>query len=243
MPPQEARAISFTVARFLALGHVAALARRDRDRDRKRRPQHQPRNDAGREQAADRDLSDRAVEDESDARRNDRREQRAVRDHARRVAAREAALEHLQPDDARVHRGVGDRGAGHAAHQRRERNRGLREVAVHASRQHGGKLEQVLGDAGVVEEVAGKDEQRHGEQREVLRLGHGELDRDGDRQLRVLQEEQHARNADGERHRHAHDEQDRERDENDQHGAATTRPRPDFPAACRRGRRGISARW
>ena len=62
---------------------------------------------------------------------------------------------------------------------------------MHAAGQHRRELEQVLGDAGVVEEVAGEDEERHREQREVLRLGDGELDRDGRRQLGVLQEEEH----------------------------------------------------
>ena len=50
--------------------------------------------------------------------------------------------------------------------------------------------QQVVRDARVVEEASGEDEQRNREQREVLRLGDRELDRDGGRQLRVLQEEQ-----------------------------------------------------
>ena len=117
------------------------------------------------------------------------------------------------------------RGAGDAAHQRRERDRDLREPALHAPGQHGRELEQVLGDAGIVEEVAGQDEQRHREQREVLRLRDGELDRDGRRQLRMLQEEQRAGDADREGDRHADQQQHREGDEDDQHGVHRLRAR------------------
>ena len=114
------------VGRCLALRQVAALSRRDRDGDRQRRPQHERRDDAGGEQAADRDLADRAVQDEADPRRNDRRHQRAVRQHAGGIAPREAALEHLQAEHARLHRRIGDGGARDAAHQRGQRDRPLR---------------------------------------------------------------------------------------------------------------------
>ena len=44
------------------------------------------------------------------------------------------------------------------------------EAALQPPGQHRGELEQPLRDAGVVHEVAGEDEERHREQREVLRL-------------------------------------------------------------------------
>ena len=80
---------------------------------------------------------------------------------------------------------------------------------------------RVVGDARVVEEVARENEQRHGKQREILRLGDSELDRNRDRQFRVLQEKQRPGNTDREGHRHAEEQQDRKRDEDDQHRRVT----------------------
>jgi hypothetical protein len=109
---------------------------------------------------------------------------------------------------------------------------------VHPSRQHRGELEQVDRNAGVVEEVSSEDEQRHREQREILRLRDRQLDRDGCRQFRVLDKEQHAGNSDREGDRHSDQHQYREGNEYNQHDCARSvtgcRPR-DF----RRARHGI----
>ena len=241
MPPQEASRISRAVARCLAFRPVAAAAGGDRNGNGERGPQHQARDDARGKQPSDRDLADRAVQDEADAGRNDRRQQRTVGNHAGRITAGVAALEHLQTDDAGIHGGVGDRRPRHAAHQRRQRDGGLGQAAVHPPRQHRGELEQVDRDAGVVEEIAGEDEQRDREQREILRLRDRQLDRDGCRQFRMLEEEQRAGNANREGDRHADQHQHRECNEYNQHGCARSvtgcRPR-DFQRARRGIRRG-----
>ena len=213
-----------SIGRLFAAGIVpglmlwAALALGgDRDRDRERGPEHQSRQDARGEEAPDRYLADGAIENEADAGRDDRRQQRAVGEHARRVSRRETALQHLGTEDPRIHRRVGDRRAGDAAHQRRQRDRRLRETALQAAGEHRCKLEQVARDPGIVEEVAREDEQGHREQCEVLRLGDGELDRNRRRQLGVLHEEHASGDADRERDGHAHQQQHREDDDHQQH--------------------------
>ena len=231
----------------VALRCIAAAPRRDGDRDRQRRPQHQPRDDAGGEQAADRDLAHGSIQDEADAGRNDRRHQRAVGDHPGRIALGEPALEHLQAEDAGVHGRIGDGGAGDAAHQGRQRDRRLGKPPLHPPGQYGREPEQVVGDTGIVEEVAGEDEQRHREQREILRLGDRELDRNGRRQLRVLEKEQRAGNADREGDRHADQQQHGESGENDQHrrprAMLTGRRRLGCPRAPHATRTAPSTSW
>ena len=202
------------------LGRIATPFRRQPDRRRERDPEQQGRHETGGEQAADRYLPDRAVDDHADAGRNDRRQQRAERQYARGEAFRHASLQHLAAQHAGLHRGIGDGRARDTAHQRRERDRDLCQPTLEPARQHRSQAEQLLGDAGLVQEVPGENEQRYGQQGEVLGLRDGELKRNGDRQIGVLQEEQRAGYGDRERDRHTHQHQDHEGDGDDQHGQA-----------------------
>ena len=152
------------------------------------------RHEAGGEQAADRDLADRAVQDEADPRRNDRRQQRAERQHARRRS----------PSRSRASASRGP-ACGSASRRRRCTSPRRRPSASTSAidtcasppfmpaGEHGASSSSCSVMPRLVHEVAGQDEERHRQQREVLRLGDGELDRDGGRQLRVLQEEQRTR--------------------------------------------------
>ena len=109
-----------------------------------------------------------AVEDQPDRGRNGRGDQRADGDRRGRKALAVALLDHRRAEDARLHRRVRNGRAGYAAHQGGEQDRDLRQAARHPADRDHRNLQQAVGDAALVHQMAGEHEERHGEQRKAL---------------------------------------------------------------------------
>ena len=197
--------------------HVAAPLRDRVSRDHQHHHHQQAGDDACHEQPADRDVADIAVEDQADRGRNGRRDQRADGDGGGRIALAVALGDHRRAQDARLHGRVRDGRAGHAAHQGGEQDRDLRQAARDPADRHHRDLQQAVGDAALVHEMAGEHEERHGEQRETLAHRGDLLHADGQRHGAIDDEEDEAGNAGGEGHRHAHHHEHHEHDGDQQH--------------------------
>ncbi len=124
---------------------------------------------------------------------------------------RVAVVAHRLDLDRAEPRRVGDRRAGHAGEDHRADDVDVAEAALHPADQRQREVVDAVGDAGVVHQVAGEDEERHGEQREAVdaadhpvdddhrRRGAGQPDvdergarhRDGDRDAGHHQREEH----------------------------------------------------
>jgi hypothetical protein len=109
-------------------------------------------------------------------------------------------------------------------HEGAEHHADLRQPASHVAGQQGRQPDEALGDAGLVHQIAGEHEQRHGEQREVLGLGDGKLHHHGEGQLSMLEEEQGAGNADGIGDRHAGGQEEHKSNDYEQHNYLGAEP-------------------
>ena len=224
----------------LARRPVAAALGDEVHRDHQRGREQEAGHDAADEEPADRDVGEVAVDDEADAGRDDRRDHGGAGGDRRREAGRVAALDHLRAEHLGLHRGVGVRRGGEAAHQRRQQHVGLAEAADPVADQRVGEVEQAPGDAGVVHDRAGADEERHREQRERVGDLHELLHEDAQRQAFAEDEERQRGDGDGERDRHV----DREQHEHQQRGQELHGPSSDAAGirATRRPRRASAAR-
>ena len=140
----------------------------DRDMDHQQDADDDAGNDAGKKQAADGGVGRKAVDHEHDAGRNDRPQHAGGEHHRRGERNRIALVAHrLDDDDAKPGK-VGERRSGNAGEDHLRRDRDLRQAAAHPAEQVARKIEDALGDAADVEQIAGDHEKRHGEQREAV---------------------------------------------------------------------------
>ena len=144
---------------------------------------HEQRHDDARdhpaeEERADRDVRHHAVDDEGQRRRDDRPERRRGGGDADRELGRVAVVLHGLDLDRAEAGGVGDRRAGHAREDHRADDVHLREPALHPADERDREAIDAAGDAGDVHEIAGEDEERHGEKREALDAGDHALGHD-----------------------------------------------------------------
>ena len=170
---------------------MPAEARMDDGVGNEQRREQQPRADAGEEQVDDRFLSEKAIDDHRDGRRDE---------HPERAAGGEQAESEAPPVAARREFGNGDRAYGGGRRHRRAgdggeegagQDGGDRESSgpVADPALHGG--EKPGAGAAVQQHVRHQDEQRHGEQNEIVHARHQRLG-DGERRRAVEQQQRRA---------------------------------------------------
>ena len=166
--------------------------------------------DAGEEERADRGVGHHPVDHERQARRDDRPERRRRGGHADRELGRVAVLLHRLDLDRAEAGGVGDRRAAHAGEDHRADDVDVAEAALHPADQGEREVVDPRRDAGVVHQVAGEDEERHGEQREAVDAADHPVDDDERRQVAREQDvgERRPGHGDGHRNAAAHEEQE-----------------------------------
>ena len=176
--------------------------------------------DAAQEQRADGDVGHHAVDHERQGRRDDRAQGgRGRRDADRELGLVAMVLHGLDLDGAEAG-GVGDCRARHAREDHRAHDVDVPEAAAHPARQRHGEVVDAVGDAGRVHQVAGEDEERHGQQREAVdAAGHAVQDHEvGDARDEVGVEEGGAGERD--EHGHAGDQYGEEDEDEECHGCA-----------------------
>ena len=147
------------------------LCAKIRDGEHHQQRHHDAGQDAGHEQRADRDVGHHAVDDEGQRRREDRPERRGGGGDADRGLDRVAVVLHRLDLDRADAGGIGDRRARHAGEDHRADDVHVGEAALHPADEREREVVDAVGDAGDVHQVAGEDEERHGEQREALDAG------------------------------------------------------------------------
>ena len=114
--------------------------------------------------------------------------------------------------------GIGQRRAGHAGEDHRADDVHLRQTALHPADQRDGEAVDAAGDAGDVHQVAGQDEERHGQQREAFHPGDHALRQDHVGRHVVDQQVEQRRHGHGDGDGDADDHQDEEGDDQQGHG-------------------------
>ena len=120
------------------------------------------------EQLADRRVGLHAVDHHRQRRRDDRPERRRRRRDADREFRRVAVVLHRLDLDRAEAAGVGDRRARHPGEDHAAEHVDVAEAALEPADQRQREVVDAVGDAGRVHQVAGEDEERHGEQREAV---------------------------------------------------------------------------
>ena len=138
---------------------------------------HRAGNEAAEKQCADRDVAHHAVYHERQGRRDDRPEGGGGGGDADGELGVVAVVLHRLDLDRAETRGVGDRRAGHAGEDDRAEDVHMCEPAAHPAAGRDRKIVDAVGDAGGVHQVAGKDEERHCQQRKAVEpAGHAVQD-------------------------------------------------------------------
>ena len=203
-------------------GRIAVITRDEEGRRHQPGRHQETGNDAAEQQPPDRDFRDEAEQHEPDARRNGRGDHRAEGDDAGAEPLGVTALLHRAAKQARFHRGIGDGRAGNAAHERTEDDGDLRQPARQPAGQKPRKFEQPLRDAGRIHQIAGEDEERHGQQRKRLRGVVHALHGDGRRHVIADQEDRDGRERECERYGYVDEQKEEEEQDGDQRQHHTT---------------------
>ena len=153
-----------------ALGQIQAPAQAGDD-GHAEQAHHQPRQDAGGKQAGDRHAHHRAVDHHQVGRRNRRADDRAGHHHGAGKGLLVAVLFHRRHHRAAEGRRFRDGGAGDAREQHRGDHARVGHAAAQVADQRVGELGQAVGDARLVHQLAGEDEQRHGQEGEQVQAG------------------------------------------------------------------------
>ena len=163
----------------LALREVVAVGD-DEAQHHQRQPQQQARDDAGDEQMRHRHRAAgrQRVDDRVVRGRDQQRLQRARDRHVDGEQARIAVLDHLRDHHRADRGGVGDRRAGDAAEHGRGQDVDQRQPAADEADEHLGQVDDALGHAAFGHDGAGENEERDGQQREVVHAV-GRLEHDG----------------------------------------------------------------
>ena len=206
-------------------------------------------NHAAEKQRADRDVRHHAVDHERQRRRDDRAERRGGRGHADGELGGVAVILHRLDFDGAEAGGIGDRGAGHAGKDHRADDIDVAEAAAHPAHQRDREFVDAARHAGDVHEIAGQNEERHGQQRKALDAG--------DHALRQRHVGRDAGDENVDQRRYRHGERDRKADQHQQQKSPKQQqhrltlpfrrmrrgaPGSNSPAASSRPRSGSSAR-
>ena len=165
-------------------------------------------NHAAEKQRADRDVRHHAVDHERQRRRDDRAERGGRRRHADGELGGVAVILHRLDFDGAEARGIRDRGAGHAGKDHRADDIDVAETAAHPAHQRDREFVDAPRHARDVHEVAGQDEERHGQQRKALDAG--------DHALRQRHVGRDAGDENIDQRRHRHGQRDRQAEQHQQ---------------------------
>ncbi len=224
----------------LDVGAPVVLVREIGDGQHHQHGHHQTRQDPGQEQLPDRDVRHHPVDHERQRRRDDRPERRRRGGHANREFLGVPVVAHRLDLDRAEARRVGDRRSGHASEDHGPDDVHVTEPALHPADQRQREVVDPVRDAGVVHQVAGEDEERHGEQREAVEAADHPVDdhhrRRASRQPDV--DQRCARHRDGDRNagHHQREERGEERPRHAKRGRRAA-PRPRGPLGGRRAQR------
>ncbi len=139
--------------------------------DHQRDADQDPRDDPAEEQAADRDLRDRAVDHHGHARRDDRPDGAGGRDQGGGKPGLVAGLLHGRDDDRADRRCVRGGRARHAGDRHAGDDRGMREAGAEMADQRAREIDQLPADPARRHDRSGEDEIGHRQQREGIELG------------------------------------------------------------------------
>ncbi len=184
-----------TAHEALPAGQVATPAGDEGRGDHQRPAEHDARDDAADEEAADRDVGQEAVDDEADAGRDDGRDDGCRRGDGGDEGRRVTALHHLGTEHLRLHRRIGIGGGREPAHQGRQDDVRLGQPAHPMADQRVGQHHEAAGDAGIVHDGAGEDEEGHRQEGIGVGGAHQLLDIDADR--RCASQHKKAQGGDG----------------------------------------------
>jgi hypothetical protein len=147
--------------------------------------------------------------------RDDRADDRRGGAHGRGEGRIEAFLAHCVDLDHAQAGGIGLGDAAHAGEDHARDDVDMRQPAADVSYQGGGELEDAIGDAGAVEQVAGQHEQRDGDQHEAVEARAHALHHDRQRDRLGQDDGRDRGQPHGERHGHFDDHEQREQAEQD----------------------------
>ena len=194
--------------------------------------------EAGQEQVGHRDLHQHGIHHHDHRGRDDRADDGRGCAHGRGEGRIEAFLAHRVHLDHTQAGGIGLGDAAHAGEDHARDDVDMRQTAADVADQRRGELEDAVGDAGAVEQVAGQHEQRDGDQHEAVQPGAHALHDDRQRDRLREDDARDRGQAHRERHRHLEDHQQCEQAEQDPQAHSGTasvptavRPRP--AAGCR----------
>ena len=122
----------------------------------------------GHRQRAHRDAGDEGVDEERDRQRHQQRQRAGHGQQRRGEGARIAARDHRRDHQRADRRRVGDRRARDAAEHQAGHHRDHAQAAGQEAEQDARELDDALADAALRQQLAGEDEQRHGDQDEGL---------------------------------------------------------------------------
>ena len=164
---------------------------------------HDARNDAREKQLADRHVGHHSVDDERQRGRNDWTECRGRRRHADGEADVVSLVAHRLDLDRAEARRVGDRSARHAGEDYRADDVDVAETALQPTDQCEREIVDAVGDAGVVHQIAGENEERHGEERKAVDAADHAMHDDERRHVAGQQDVDESRSRHGDGHGHA----------------------------------------
>ncbi len=159
------------------LARIVVLARAPPRRQAEQRREHEPGDDAGDEQRADRCIGRDRIHHHHDRRRDEDAQRTGRRDDAGAEARREALLDHRRQEDRADRDDRRRRAARHGGEQRAGHDARQPETAVPVADHRRGEVDHPSRDAAVGQEVAGEDEERDRHDLEPLDAGE-ELERD-----------------------------------------------------------------
>ena len=122
-----------------------------------------------------RNAGNQSIDNQVNARRNNRRAGRGSSRNSSTEGSAVAAFFHFRHQHFALHRSIGIRTAGHAAHQQTQKHVNLRQTAGHMTHEHVSKFHQLITDACIVHDRAGHNEEGNRQQREGLRAGDNTL--------------------------------------------------------------------
>ena len=147
---------------------IGVLAPEEGDRPEEQPRQQQAGKDSGDEHVAHRHLREDGVDDEDDRGRDDRAQQPAEGGDAHREPLVVARLLHLRHHDLAHHRDLRRRRAQDGGDQHVGEQVHVGEPALHRTDEGGSEAHETRGDARGVHDLADQDEQRYGEEAEIV---------------------------------------------------------------------------
>ena len=179
----------------------------DNSRDHKEDHHQYAGDDTGNEQAAYRNFADKAVNYQSEGGWDGCGDHCGKAVDSDNVALGVASARHFRGKKSRLHSCVRGGRARNSAHHRTHNDGYLSGTAPHTAGNYLCKRKNSCGNARLVHQTAGKNEERNGEERIGLGLRNNTLHNNAERQVRRCREENHTGDTDNEGDRHSEYEQ------------------------------------